>query len=237
MSEDVKVADSFRRKRKGIQYAMGWTLLEAMGFEFSSENVPEVDKCVLIAFPHTSNWDLPLMLGASYLGGISISWLGKHTLFRGFGKPFFSWLGGVPVDRTAPKGMVQQVVDVFDEHDSLFLAIPPEGTRTKTDGWKTGFYYIAHGAGVPIVPSYLDFKERKVGFGPPLMPTGDIEADFAILREFYDGMEGLYPEWTSEVKVRGKRRYVKPPSKNTLGSRLVDIYKSMRPHKRPDDSK
>lgn len=218
-------------RKKGISYVAGWALLNLMGWEFDPGQKPEGKKFVLVAAPHTSNWDLPLMLACSYLSGYRLSWLGKHTLFRGVGKPFFRWLGGVPVDRTAPQGLVQQVVDIFSERDSLILAIPPEGTRAKTDGWKTGFYYIALGAEVPIVLSYLDYGNKRAGFGPVIEPSGDIEADFELFRQFYADKRGLYPEWQGEVKVREKRRYVKPPRKGGSLQLIVDAYNSMRPRK------
>ncbi len=227
--------DEGAKRERGISYLAGKLLLEVMGWTFHAEELPEdLKKCVLIAYPHTSNWDLPLMLACSYLGDMKISWLGKHTLFRGIGGPFFGWLGGVPVDRTAPQGMVQQVVETFDETDEMILAIPPEGTRARTDGWKTGFYYIAHGADVPILMAYLDWKKKEAGFGPLLYPSGDIEADFEILREFYDGKEGCYPEWQGEVAVRKTRRYVKKPKEpGKLGLGLVrDSIAAMLPKRR-----
>lgn len=218
-------------RERGLSFLVGKAVLGAMGWTFRQDERPEGDKYVIIAFPHTSNWDLVLMLGCSYLADMRISWLGKHTLFRGVGKPFFTWLGGVPVDRTAPKGMVHQVVEAFNERDYLALAIPPEGTRAWADGWKTGFYYIALGAGVPIVPSYLDFGKKEAGFGPPIMPTGDIEADFEKFREFYKGMKGKFPEWQAEVKVREKRKYEKPPKKATTLQLVIDSVNAMLPQR------
>ncbi|MEC9440191.1 MAG: lysophospholipid acyltransferase family protein [Myxococcota bacterium] len=216
---------------RGLSFLVGKVVLGVMGWTFHQETRPEGDKYVIVAFPHTSNWDLVLMLGCSYLADMRISWLGKHTLFRGVGKPFFTWLGGVPVDRTAAKGMVQQVVDAFEERDYLALAIPPEGTRAHADGWKTGFYYIALGANVPIVLSYLDFGKKEAGFGPAIMPSGDIEADFEIFREFYKDKKGKVPEWQAEVKVREKRNYEKPPKKGGALQLVIDSINAMRPQR------
>lgn len=217
------------RRRKGFAYAAGWLWMKVAGWHFSVDNLPQYRKFVLIANPHTSNWDLPFMLACSYLGGLRISWLGKHTLFRGFGKPFFTWFGGVPVDRTAPKGMVQQVAEVFQKREELALAIPPSGTRRKTDGWKTGFYYIALEAGVPIIPTYLDWGKKRAGFGPAFIPTGDIEADFEVFREFYEGVKGKIPEWQSPVKIRAKREYEEAPDPEAGGVQLIkDAVNSMR---------
>ncbi len=226
MSLNVRDEDVHRTK-PDLAYYIGKTFLRVNGWTFHDAGRPEGGKYVIIATPHTSNWDLPLMLGCAYVSGLRISWLGKHTLFRGIGRPFFGWLGGVPVDRTAARGMVQQVVDVFAERDELALAIPPAGTRKRTDGWKTGFYWIAHGAQVPIVMSYLDFSRKEAGFGPAVMPTGDIEADFEIFKEFYKDKIGKFPKYTSEVKIREKREYVEPPKKGGPIQLLKDAWRSM----------
>lgn len=208
---------------------MGHSLLKVMGWRFEGNKPEGVEKCVIIAAPHTSNWDLPLMLACAYISDTDISWLGKHTLFRGVGKPFFSWLGGVPVDRTAARGMVQQVIDVFAHSDSLAIAIPPTGTRRKTSGWKTGFYYIAHGANVPIVMSYLDFGQKRAGFGPIVHPSGDIEADFKIFQEFYADKQGKYPEQDTPVRIRPDREYEPPKKREGAMELLKDVYRSIRP--------
>jgi len=112
------------------------------------------------------------------------------------------WLGGIPVDRSARHNFVDQVVTMFKTQPSLVIAVAPEGTRSRTEHWKTGFYHIACGAQVPIVFSYLDF-ERKIGaIGPAFMPTGDINADLALIREFYSGIAGKHPERHGEIKLR-----------------------------------
>lgn len=227
----LDMVDEVDRKR-GVSYLVAVAVLGSMGWTFHQDERPRGEKFVIIAYPHTSNWDLVLMLGCSYLADMRISWLGKHTLFRGVGKPFFTWLGGIPVDRTAARGLVQQVVEAFEHADQLALAIPPEGTRTHTDGWKTGFYYIALGANVPIVPSYLDFGKKEAGFGPPIIPSGDIEADFELFRQFYEGKKGKFPEWQGEVRVREKRRYEKPPKKGGSLQLVKDSLGAMFPGRR-----
>lgn len=213
---------------RGIKYVMGTSLLKMMGWKMDKSNLPACKKMVIIAAPHTSNWDLPLMLACSYVSGLKISWLGKDTIFRGPGGGFFKWLGGIPVDRSAATGMVAQVADVFKQRDTLAIAIPPAGTRRYTEGWKTGFYYIAHQANVPIVMSYLDWSRKVAGYGPALHPTGDIEADFEIFREFYKDKIGKFPEHTSPIRVRTKRAYKqKTEEKPGMGRMLVDVYRSM----------
>jgi hypothetical protein len=214
--------------RKAVRKAMGHSLLRVMGWRFEGNRPEGLDKFVIIAAPHTSNWDLPLMLACAYISDTDISWLGKHTLFRSFGKPFFSWLGGVPVDRTAPRGMVQQVVDVFNENERLAIAIPPTGTRKKTTGWKTGFYYIAHGANVPIVMSYLDFGTKRAGFGGVVTPSGDIDADFELFKAFYAGKQGKYPEQDTPVQIRPERVYEQSKEREGVVNLLKDVYQSVR---------
>ncbi len=224
MSLDLSKSGAPRRE---LRRKIGINFLRGLGWTMSPEHIPAIPKMVIIAEPHTSNWDLPLMLGGAYTAGLEISWLGKDTIFRGPGDPFFSWLGGVPVDRSAATGMVQQVAEIFAKRERLALAIPPSGTRQRTDGWKTGFYWIAHTAGVPIVASYLDYSTKTAGFGPALMPTGDIEADFAIFREFYKEKRGKFPEWESEVRVRPQRDYEAKTRKKVGPIQLLrDVYHS-----------
>ncbi len=154
---------------------------------------PQVEKAVLIAYPHTSNWDLPHMLAASFIFRFKVSWLGKHTLF----KPPFGWfmrfLGGIPVDRKAPQGLVNQVAEILKNNDRLIIAVPPSGTRNKREHWKSGFYWIAHTAEVPVVCGYLDYQQRKANLGYILRPTGDVKADMEGVREFYAPVVGKFP--------------------------------------------
>jgi 1-acyl-sn-glycerol-3-phosphate acyltransferase len=156
--------------------------------------LPGVSKFVVIAAPHTSNWDLPILLSVAFALKIDARWLGKNTLFQGpFG--FVSrWMGGIPVDRSASHNLVAQAVEMFRSNEKLILAIPPEGTRSKVSHWKTGFYYIALGAGVPIALGFIDYKRKAGGLGPTLNPIGDIEADMEFLRNFYANVTAKYPE-------------------------------------------
>jgi len=156
--------------------------------------LPAVNKLVVIAAPHTSNWDLPVLLGLAFALRAKAYWLGKHTLFRwpfGF---LFRWMGGIPVYRSASQNAVAQSVEMFRNSEKLILAIPPEGTRSKVSHWKTGFYYIALGAEVPISLGFIDYKRKASGLGPTLYPTGDIEADMEIIRNFYADVTGKYPD-------------------------------------------
>jgi 1-acyl-sn-glycerol-3-phosphate acyltransferase len=157
-------------------------------------SLPPGIKAVAIAYPHTSNWDLPFMLAIAYRLGVRPSWLGKRQLFRAPFGGFMRWLGGISVDRSARTNMVAQVVDRFADVDRLFLVVPPSATRHKAPHWKSGFYHIARGAGVPILCTFLDYTRKVGGIGPAVIPSGDIRADMDVIRAFYQGVEGRYPE-------------------------------------------
>jgi 1-acyl-sn-glycerol-3-phosphate acyltransferase len=157
---------------------------------------------VLIAAPHSSNWDLLFMLALSWAAGIQLSWMGKHSLFR---RPFgrlAEWLGGVPVRRHLRENVVAQMVDAFEARPDLVLAISPEGTRSYAPHWKSGFYRIALAAQVPIVMGYLDYERRRGGFGPELVPTGDVHEDMEEIRSFYADKAARIREAASDIRLK-----------------------------------
>jgi len=156
-------------------------------------SLPPGIKAVAIAYPHTTNWDMPFMLAIAYRLGVRPSWLGKRQIFRKPFGGFMRWLGGIPVDRSARTNLVAQVIEQFGEVDRLFLVIPPSGTRHKAAHWKSGFYHIARGAGVPVLCTFLDYTRKVGGIGPAVVPSGDIKADMDVIRAFYAGVEGRYP--------------------------------------------
>lgn len=165
-------------------------------------NLPESPRYVLVGAPHTSGWDLLFALLLMQTAGIKLHWIGKDTLFRWPLGGVMRWLGGIPVDRRKRNNFVQQVVEVFDLSDEFVVAIAPEGTRSAADHWKTGFYYIALGARVPIALAYIDSRERTVGIGPAFMPSGDLHADFELIKQFYGAKRGLRPDLQGEIKLR-----------------------------------
>ena len=154
---------------------------------------PDQPKYVLIAAPHTSNWDFPLTLGMCFAARAKIYWMGKASLFRGPMGPIMRWLGGIPVQRGQRNSLVEQMVEVYRRSERLVVAIPPEGTRNRVTEWKTGFYYIAVGAEVPILMAYMDYPSKTAGFGPLFQPTGDIERDRREIRAFYQDKTGRHP--------------------------------------------
>ncbi|HQP31145.1 MAG TPA: lysophospholipid acyltransferase family protein, partial [Deltaproteobacteria bacterium] len=144
--------------------------------------LPEHPRYVIIAAPHTSNWDFPITLFLAFALRINCSWMGKDSLFR---RPFgaiMRWLGGMPIDRSKSNNIVGESIKAFDRQDRLVMVIPPEGTRKQVSYWKTVFYHIAHGAQVPIVLGYIDYERKAGGIGPIVWPSGDIEADMRIIQ-------------------------------------------------------
>lgn len=142
------------------------------------------------------------MLAVAFALGVTPSWLGKRELFRWpFGR-LLRWLGGIPVDRRARQGLVGEVVARFAETAQLFLVIPPSGTRARAAHWKSGFYHVARGAGVPIVCAYLDYHDRVGGIGLVLTPSGDVRADMDRIRAFYASKRGKYPAQATPMRLR-----------------------------------
>ena len=153
-----------------------------------------------IAITHTSNWDLPIGLLCKFAWKLKIQWVGKSSLFR---PPFgfiFRVLAGIPVDRSKSNNFVDAIVQLFNEREELQIFMAPEGTRQKVDKLKTGFYYIALEAKVPIVMIRLDFGSKNLVFSEPLYPSGDIEADFEVLNAFFKGVVGKNKEWSWQTQ-------------------------------------
>ena len=168
-------------------------LLKISGWQ-TQGTLPDIPKFVMIAAPHTSNWDFPLMMFIVFKLKGKLYWMGKDALFRKPFKHFFKWLGGIPIDRSRSNHVVEQMVDKFRETDTLILTIPPSGTRKMVRKWKSGFYHIAAGANVPVVLGFLDFKRKTGGVGPVIDITGDMEQDMQCIKAFYSDIEGKYPE-------------------------------------------
>jgi len=174
-----------------------------VGWKVVSEEC-NYEKCVLIGAPHTSNWDFPLTLLSVWALGLKFSWVAKDSLFVGPIGTLLKKMGGIPVDRKVRTSFLKSMVQSFSEKQNLILAIAPEGTRGKTDHWKAGFYNIAVKAELDICLGYIDYPSKTVGLGPLLRPSGDVEADFVKLRDFYSDKTGRYPEKQSTIKLRDR---------------------------------
>ncbi|QDL52861.1 1-acyl-sn-glycerol-3-phosphate acyltransferase [Rhodoferax aquaticus] len=165
--------------------------LKVTGWKVEGTLPPDGHKCVLIAAPHTSNWDLPYTLMVAFALRLHIYWMGKEQLFKPGVRSLMMWLGGIPVRRESANNLVAASAQaIVAAQGPLMLVVPPEGTRSKTRYWKTGFYYIALGAKVPIVMAYMDYEKKISGLGPSFMPTGDIAADMVAIKAFYAPFKG-----------------------------------------------
>jgi 1-acyl-sn-glycerol-3-phosphate acyltransferase len=171
--------------------ALSRAFLRAKGWRIEGSLPPGASKSVLIAAPHTSNWDLPYTLMVAFELRLNIYWMGKASIFRWPFGPVMRWLGGIPVRRETSNNLVAASAAAITAADGpLQLVVPPEGTRGKTRHWKTGFYYIALQAQVPIVLAYMDYERKLSGLGPVFTPTGDIDADMAEIKRFYAPFKG-----------------------------------------------
>lgn len=169
----------------GVLKLSGW---KAIGKEIDHQ------RFVLIAAPHTSNWDFPLMLAVVLKLKLRVYWMGKDTLF-----PFpigwlVKWLGGIPIDRSTSHNVVNETIRQYAEHEELIVLIPPEGTRSKVDRWKTGFYHIASKAKVPILLGYVDTASKEAGIADFFHVTGNLEDDMREIRAFYAAKKGINAE-------------------------------------------
>ncbi len=162
------------------------------GWQFDGA-MPDLPKFVLIVVPHTSNWDFFVGVGALFALGLRLAFLGKDSLFRGPAGPALRWLGGVPVDRSVRHDRVAEMVEVFRNHDRLVVGLTPEGTRKRVMEWKTGFYHVAHGAGVPVVPVAFDYGRKSIIIWDPFFPTGDEDGDIANLRRLFVNVIPMHP--------------------------------------------
>ncbi|NDG40768.1 MAG: glycerol acyltransferase [Betaproteobacteria bacterium] len=171
--------------------ALSLVFLRATGWKLDGQLPADQPKCVLIAAPHTSNWDLPYTMMVAFALRLNIYWMGKQQLFRGPWGPVMRWLGGIAVDRSQSTNLVSASASAIRAADgAMCLVVPPEGTRSKTRQWKTGFYWIAHEAGVPIVMAYMDYPRKLSGLGPVFQPTGNVDADMAAIKAWYAPFKG-----------------------------------------------
>jgi 1-acyl-sn-glycerol-3-phosphate acyltransferase len=174
-------------------------ILAACGWRAVGRLPKDQPKIVLVAAPHTSNWDGLIMIFAGFALDCPLAWLGKQELFHGPGT-LLRLVGGIPVDRQSAHQAATAAVRALNDAERMALAIPPEGTREKTDGWKLGFYLIARRAKVPIVLGYVDYRRRRAGLGPAVWPSGNVDADLEIMRRFYDTISARYPDQVSPIR-------------------------------------
>ncbi len=179
-------------------------LLRALGGWRYVGPLPEPRKAVCLAVPHTDNLDGLLLVLLAQSVGLKITWMIKDAWTRPPFGPLVRAVGAIGIDRSRPHGMVEQMIEAFDRAGSLYLVIPPEGTRGRTEFWKSGFYWIARGADVPVVPGALDYRTRTGRFGPPIRLTGDVRADMDAIRAFYAQVAPTprHPERFGPIRLR-----------------------------------
>ncbi|PKL18110.1 MAG: glycerol acyltransferase [Spirochaetae bacterium HGW-Spirochaetae-5] len=166
-------------------------ILKILGWKITGKR-PEIKKYVMIAAPHTSNWDFFYGLLMNLYFKNEVYWMGKKQIFRMPFGAIMKWFGGLPVDRSRTNNLVQSVIDEFNKTESLIVVVPPEGSRSKVHEWKTGFYFIASGAGVPILLGFLDYHKKEGGYGPLFYTTGDRDNDMIKIKEFYKEIKGKF---------------------------------------------
>lgn len=170
----------------------GWTVVG---------EVPNIRKAVLIAAPHTSNWDGFWAIVFKVYIGVDIRWFVKDSMFWFPLSLLLGVNGAIPLDRKRASSSVAQAITAFDEHEDFYFGLAPEGTRSKTRGWKSGFYRIAEGANVPVILGFLDYGNKRLGLGPTVTLTGDRGKDLTVIRSFYSSISGHRPENTSPIEL------------------------------------
>jgi 1-acyl-sn-glycerol-3-phosphate acyltransferase len=171
---------------------LSWLVLKLCGWKVVNV-APATGSYLIIAAPHTSNWDFPLGIAIAFHLRLKVYFIAKHTLFNGFAGPIMRWLGGVPLNRSASTNFVDASVEIYANSENLIFAIAPEGTRSSVGRWKTGFYHMAKGANVPLALAYFDFSKRVGGIGKMLNTTENIDADMQAIADFYEPIMGKYP--------------------------------------------
>ncbi len=181
---------------------LGRLAFRVLGFRVAGD-IPDVDKAVIIAGPHTSNLDGLYMVLTSWIVRRRLDWMVKAELVRGPLGWLIRWAGGVPIDRSASFNAVEQAIQAFNQRERMLLAVAPEGTRKKKDHWKTGFYWIAVGAQVPLVIACMDHKRKAVFLHtPPMNPTGNLEQDIEVIWDYYQPEMARYPEKFNDKRLR-----------------------------------
>ena len=187
------IGESTPRRGNWLSNASARAVMSAAGWKIMGE-VPDEPKVLLVGAPHTSNWDYIFTMLTVYSLGVDLHFVAKQSLFDNPLGGVMHFSGGVPINRATSEGFVEQMVAEFNKRDSFVLAIMPEGTRSREEAcqWRCGFYYIAQGAGVPIVLVIFDYGNKIMHLGPTFWPSGDYEADLAEIQSHFAGVQGKY---------------------------------------------
>ena len=191
-SDPPEVSDLLPRRGNKLSQSLARAILARFGWRIEGE-IANLPKMVLIGAPHTSNWDLILTFGAMFALGVRFSWVAKHTIFRWPLGSLLRWLGGIGINRQSSKGFVDKMAEEIRARQTILLAIMPEGTRSKVREWRSGFYYIAHQAQVPIYLVIFDYGRKILRLGPAIYPTGDYATDLPHIQSFFADATGHNP--------------------------------------------
>jgi 1-acyl-sn-glycerol-3-phosphate acyltransferase len=190
---DAPLAPGFRgRFAAWMLRRAGWRVVLAQ---------PVPLRCVVVFYPHTSNWDFPYGLMAKWLVGVHFRFIAKDSLFRTPLGPLLRRWGGIPVDRSGHTGVIAHFAGQFAQHEDFRLVVAPEGTRGRTERWKSGFYHLARAANVPVALSFIDYRRRQTGVGGYVELTGDVGADMARIAAFYADKTARRPENAGPVRL------------------------------------
>ncbi len=195
-------ADFIAPKCNAFAHWLGKTIIKLTGWRVAGGVPTDSKSMLIIAAPHTSNWDLFFLLGAAYSFRLSIQYLIKNSVFLPVIGSVISFLGGLPVDRSQRNNLVTDLANRIKQSEGLALVVPPSGTRRYTDHWKSGFYRIALEADIPIVCGYLDYEKKEAGLGLSFKLTGNMTQDMDRIRAFYEPLKGCYPEKKSRIWLR-----------------------------------
>ena len=191
-----KVGPMVPKRGNWLTKLVAQRIMRLAGWRVEGE-VPDLPKLVLIGAPHTSNWDYILTMLTMLSLGVNLHYVAKHTLFANPLGRLFRWLGGISLDRRTSQNFVHQMVTEFNRRGQFVLAIMPEGTRSKVRQWRSGFYYIAVDAMVPILPVVFDYPERTMHLGPLFQPSGDYERDLPLIQARFAGIRSRNDNWGS----------------------------------------
>lgn len=190
---ESQIPERLRGNRSQILRKIGRFGINISGWTVKGQ-VPDEERIVIIAAPHTSNWDFILAMLAIFGLNIKLRWLGKHSIFKPGFKKFFEWLGGIPVYRDNPSTLIENVVDIVKKEKSIVIAMTPEGTRKKVKRWKTGFLRIAKQTQAKILLISIDAPTKSIEIGKIFNPTGDSEEDLEFIQKYYSSFRGINPQ-------------------------------------------
>ena len=193
MSDPIRIGPNFPRRRSAFLKGFASGIFRITGWSVTGE-LPDTKKLVIVAAPHTSNWDFVFGLLASFYLELRVHWVGKHTIFVGPFGYILRRFGGIPVHRESPGTVIQDILKGYSSHEQFVMGVSPEGTRSKVKRWKQGFHVIARRAGVPVLAAGIDFNKKVIHMGPLFEMTDDVHSDIALLKRQFEGYQPRHPE-------------------------------------------